>query len=818
MERPALLLCLVLGAFDLWVGTNPSASVLLYAYLIAIVVLEARAVVVPGYGLFSLAFPVYLAVALTEGVGLRAAVLFLVGGVLLKSVLHGGPKLRDILVDLLPGLMALTLSGPPAQILFSEPGLLARTFLALGLYCPLMLWLPGQLAGEVDPEQESFIRLNLFPFQAGAGLLAPVIATSMETQPWLALATLPILMSGVRFGRFITSEVETLTRRLLKQRQQAAEKQAEKLGNALNVTQRTLSEKYEERALLDQLAAELARGPGLEATIEMGVTMAQRVVRCDSAVIFLEEGEKLVPKGWKSRHREKLEGFELLDTHEPIVLQCWKERKVLLTKPNHLAGARLFTDEQSAVALPLFRVGVLYCGKIQRERFERAELNLLALLADQIVPALVSARRSEELGTALSSQAVANQNLSLWNERLAAMLAASGELAATLDPAALLGRLQRLARGLVPHHEAGCIALVGDERKLRLHWPDSVRWGPALEGLLQAASSQGCPLLFEDVQTSRFGQPTAGARGVLVVPILSEDRVEGIITLASPKPNSFSRNDQDVLMTLAYHAAAVLTNSRLYQQVLTTNQELEESQAQLVQSSKMAAIGQLAAGVAHEINSPLAAILLAVQSVRLNIKKGNLDPADKKLAVAEEAAKGAREIISKLLVYSRRAPSEQQTVDPNQVLSDTLALIGPQVVKLGVRLEKRLSEVPLVRANRTELQQVLTNLIINAKDAVLLPEASDTLVTVFSRFDGEKVLLEVVDTGPGVSPELQDRIFDPFFTTKDVGQGTGLGLSVSLELVERNGGNLSLRSQVGRGATFSIALPPYVEEEGELLE
>ena len=97
-------------------------------------------------------------------------------------------------------------------------------------------------------------------------------------------------------------------------------------------------------------------------------------------------------------------------------------------------------------------------------------------------------------------------------------------------------------------------------------------------------------------------------------------------------------------------------------------------------------------------------------------------------------------------------------------------------------------------------------------------EASDTLVTVFSRFDGEKVLLEVVDTGPGVSPELQDRIFDPFFTTKDVGQGTGLGLSVSLELVERNGGNLSLRSQVGRGATFSIALPPYVEEEGELLE
>lgn len=235
--------------------------------------------------------------------------------------------------------------------------------------------------------------------------------------------------------------------------------------------------------------------------------------------------------------------------------------------------------------------------------------------------------------------------------------------------------------------------------------------------------------------------------------------------------------------------------------------QLRESQARLVQSSKMAAIGQLAAGLAHELNTPLAAVVLGLQAGKRSIKKERLDNAVQRIEQCEEAAGKAKVIVDQLLTHSRKSGGTLELLALGDVVRTTADFLHHQIVKEGVELVVESAPELMVNGNPGELGQILTNLLLNARDAVLSRPDSPRQIRLHAYQARDRILLDVEDTGPGVPEESQDRIFEPFYTEKEVGRGTGLGLYICRQLAEQHGAELTLESKATSGALFRLSLP-----------
>ncbi len=235
---------------------------------------------------------------------------------------------------------------------------------------------------------------------------------------------------------------------------------------------------------------------------------------------------------------------------------------------------------------------------------------------------------------------------------------------------------------------------------------------------------------------------------------------------------------------------------------VTARVRLEE---QLQHAEKMASIGVLAAGVAHEVNTPLAGISSYTQLLR--DQTGEQDPRAALLEKIEKQTFRAARIVNSLLNFSRSAGAEMEPLDLNRVVQDVLSLLEHQLEKNHIKVRRELGEeLPEVRGNENRLQQVFFNLILNARDA--MPNGG--WLTVLTRVDeGDTVVAEVRDTGVGIRREDIKRIYDPFFTTKGMGRGTGLGLAVTYGIVQEHGGAMFVESAPGQGTTFQVALPAH---------
>ena len=248
---------------------------------------------------------------------------------------------------------------------------------------------------------------------------------------------------------------------------------------------------------------------------------------------------------------------------------------------------------------------------------------------------------------------------------------------------------------------------------------------------------------------------------------------------------------------------------------IEVEKELKIAQRQLAKSEKMASLGQLSAGVAHEINNPLTGILFYAS---LLLERDDIDESmQEDIGYILEDANRCKEIVKSLLVYSRSSGAHKNIVQLNDILEQSLTLIRDQKKFRNIIIKKYLSdEMMLINADTSKLNQVFINLVINAADA--MDGAGTITLTTYKNKVIKKVFLEVKDTGKGISYEDLSKIFDPFFTTKEVGKSTGLGLSIVYGIIEEHGAQISVKKTGSKGTTFIIEFPMYfaLEEEPSL--
>ncbi len=246
-------------------------------------------------------------------------------------------------------------------------------------------------------------------------------------------------------------------------------------------------------------------------------------------------------------------------------------------------------------------------------------------------------------------------------------------------------------------------------------------------------------------------------------------------------------------------------NEELEGKVKQRTHELQEAQKQLIQAEKLATIGTLAGGVAHEINNPLTAVLTNAQLLKMGgIKGDDLES----IHLIEEGAKRCQTIVQKLMKYARKSDAENldKEVNLNDVIENMCSFLNYQFEQDNVHLEKRLRPIAKVKGIPNELEQVFTNIVLNAKDAVKSAKNSGTIEVETYEKNGS-VCVSIKDDGIGIPAENISKIFDPFFTTKEIGKGTGLGLSISYGIIEKHGGKINVNSESGAGTTFTVAFP-----------
>jgi len=470
---------------------------------------------------------------------------------------------------------------------------------------------------------------------------------------------------------------------------------------------------------------------------------------------------------------------------------------------------------QTAATVPLRSkgqiVGALLVGRRSLRGFRQQDVDVLGVVGAQLGLAVENVRLNERASRQIREQDV--------------LFDVNRAIAATLDLDTLLNLIVRSAQATIVATDAVVMHLLDEKSGALLPRAASfianippkttgksdMRKGRGIAG---EAIATGKIINVPDVtRDARFTKGTGRVfRALMVAPLMIGDQCIGTLSIDSQVPSAFSVDDEKLLSLLASQAAVAIQNAQLFSEsqrlsgdLQKSLKELQQAQTLLIQSEKLSALGELIAGVAHELNNPLTAIMGYAQL--LQGTEGASERVERDLLKIRLQAQRAARIVQSLLTFARQHKVEQRCIEVNESIRQVLELREYQLRVNDIRLVTDLAEEPLeVLADPNQLQQVFLNLINNAQDAMVDHHGKGQL-TIRSRRVGNVVRVEFADDGPGIAPEHMGRLFAPFFTTKEIGKGTGLGLSICYGIIRQEEGSIWAESEPGQGATFIIELP-----------
>lgn len=389
----------------------------------------------------------------------------------------------------------------------------------------------------------------------------------------------------------------------------------------------------------------------------------------------------------------------------------------------------------------------------------------------------------------------------------------SEAIRSTLDPDEVLEALSHLSEKILTVEDCGIFLIEDGTGGLR-PMPSPKR-SEKLEKAARRLSEDGIidwvvgerkPIVVPDIDTLSNTPGESPERNFIVAPLIVGNKGTGVFLVSTPQPkHTFTPHTMQLLLLLTNQAAVAIQNAQSYEELRDTHDALRESQAQLIHSSKLAAIGELAAAVAHEVNNPLQAVSGHVSLLLMRKDIGEETRA--KLKIVKGEARRIGSIVQSLLSFARKGKSEEkalENVDINETLSELEVLTRHALLIDRIRLTLDLDkELPKVPGHSGKLHQVFMNMISNAHQA--MPQGGELSIRTTYR-DGF-VHVAFSDTGVGIPQENLEKIFHSFFTTKSSGKGTGLGLSISSKIVEEHEGIIQVESEVGKGTTFTVQLP-----------
>lgn len=484
-----------------------------------------------------------------------------------------------------------------------------------------------------------------------------------------------------------------------------------------------------------------------------------------------------------------------------------------------------------------------------------------ARMLDEEFPRVLSRQRRAEAGTTVDHTTISGGGtVGLEGVDLDTVLKASAAISAELNLARLIERLMQIAmqnagaqKGvLILEHEGGAtveaLASVDEEQVGTLQGIPLAASMDVPQSIVAHVQRTGRPTVLDDAGTSEFaGDPYVrrhGVKSVLCLPVLKQQRRLAILYLENDRATAaFPPRRVALLGMICSQAATAIENARLYdtleqtverrtnqlaetngrllrgnEELARKNQQILQQQAMLVHAEKMSSLGQLVAGVAHELNNPINFISGGVPSLRRDVQKladhtlatqreGQFEKVVQRiktlLDAIEDGASRTSQIVRDLRNFSRLDEAEFKSADIHEAINTTLTLLGSKL-KDQARVVKDFGALPPVYCAIGQVNQVFMNLLTNAIQAL----GADGLITITTRrLDEDRVQISIRDNGSGMSDEVKARIFDPFYTTKDVGEGTGLGLSISHGIIERHHGTIEVQSTVGAGSEFIVTLP-----------
>lgn len=390
----------------------------------------------------------------------------------------------------------------------------------------------------------------------------------------------------------------------------------------------------------------------------------------------------------------------------------------------------------------------------------------------------------------------------------------------------IFAEIKRVDRGSVYLVDAKTNRLVGKASRQRESGAARDHGVISMTMAEQVLREKRAVLTFDAMEDSRFRAGDSiqmhKIRSAICVPLQSQENVLGVIYAdAIRTEHRFTRDDLRLLAAIGLQAGSAIENARLYEKLAyekaalhVANQKLKSAQATLVQSAKLAAVGRLASGLAHDIKNPLAVVMGYAGLIRSRLKRDHpkvLEDLElaKPLADIEEGVQHCNEVIAQLLQFARPSNLAREPMDVNELLAEVLQFMNHELTRAEVEVNRELADsLPPILADRSQLKQVFLNIGLNAIQAM---DKSERLLQVSSELvsDGDRkgIRVKLQDNGMGMSEEEREKVFEPFFTTKEEGSGTGLGLSVSYGIVERHGGTLDVLSEQKQGTTFIVTLP-----------